>query len=108
MGGHAVRVTQATFSPLSGYVEIAVEGMTRELFMREFTTLCEVYGPDDYALSGAHLTGGGETETGYAFGFTMRPPQDGWPGTLVLALERKDYTADWEAVIRLVPGEAEK
>ena len=108
MGGHAVRVTQATFSPLSGYVEIEVEGMTRELFMREFTTLCEVYGPDDYALSGAHLTGGGETETGYAFGFTMRPPQDGWPGTLVLALERKDYTADWEAVIRLVPGETDK
>ena len=82
--------------------------MTRELFMREFTTLCEVYVPDDYALSGVHLTGGGETETGYAFGFTMRPPQDGWPQTLVLALERKDYAADWEAVIRLVPGETEE
>ena len=108
MGGHAVRVTQATFSPLSGYVEIEVEGMTRELFLREFTTLCEVYGPDDYALSGAHLAGSRETETGHTFGFTMRPPQDGWPDTLVLALERKDYAADWETVIRLVPGETEE
>ena len=108
MGGHAVRVTQATFSPLSGYVEIEVEGMTRELFLREFTTLCEVYGPDDYALSGAHLAGSRETETGHTFGFTMRPPQDGWPDTLVLALERKDYAADWETVIRLVPGKTEE
>ena len=108
MGGHTVRVTQATFSPINGYVEIEVEGLTKAQYMREFTTIHEVYGPDDYALSGVHASGSGETENGYALGFAMRPPMDGWPDTLVLALERKDYTADWETVIRLVPAEAEK
>lgn len=108
MGGHAVRVTQATFSPINGYVEIEIEGLTEAQYMREFTTIHEVYGPDDYALSGVRPSGGGETETGYAVGFAMRPPLDGWPDTLVLALERKDYTADWEAVIRLVPAQTEE
>lgn len=100
--GRGVTVVQAVFSPLNGYVEIEVEGMTKELFFRECTTLAEVYGPDGYAISGAHLTSaGGETDTGYIFGFTVRPPVNGWPDTLVLALERNDYAPDWEIVIRL-------
>lgn len=105
MDGHNVTVKQAVFSPLNGYVEIEIEGLTEERFQREFTTLGSIYGPDDYALSGAHLTGGEATETGYIVGFTVHPPVSGWPDTLVLALEREDYTADWEATIRLTDGQ---
>lgn len=101
MGGHAVTITKAVFSPLNGYAEIHIEDMTERDFALEFTTMGEVYGPDGYALSGADIYGTEETEAGFTVGFTMYPPADGWPDTLVLAMERKNYEPDWEAVIRI-------
>lgn len=101
MGGHTVTIQQAVFSPLNGYVQIHVEGITAQEFGRDFTTMGEVYGPDGYALSGADVYGSDQTESGLLIGFTMYPPTGGWPETLVLALEREDYSPDWEAIIRL-------
>lgn len=106
MDGHAVTIAEAVFSPLNGYVQLHVEGLTHTEFLRDFTTMGEVYGPDDYALDGADLYGTDETPTGLLVGFTMYPPVDGWPDTLVLAMERNGYAPDWEATIRLTnPGE---
>jgi len=102
MDGHAVTITKAVFSPLNGYAEICVEGLTEREFAHDFTTMGEVYGPDGFALSGADIYGTEETETGFLVGFTMYPPADGWPDTLVLAMERENYEPDWEAVIRIV------
>lgn len=101
MGGHTVTLTKAVFSPLNGYAEIYIEGMTERDFALDFTTMGEVYGPDGYALSGADIYGTEETDTGFTVGFTMYPPADGWPDTLVLAMERINYAPDWEAIIHL-------
>lgn len=106
MGGHAVTVSKAVFSPLNGYAEIHIEGMTERDFALEFTTMGEVYGPDGFALSGADIYGTDEIDTGFIVGFTMYPPADGWPDTLVLAMERKNYEPDWEAVIRITDQKA--
>ena len=102
MDGHAVTVTKAVFSPLNGYAEICIEGLTEREFALEFTSMGEVYGPDGYALSGADIYGTEETESGFTVGFTMYPPADGWPDMLVLAMERNNYQPDWEAVIRVI------
>lgn len=114
MGGHAVTITKAVFSPINGFVSIHIDGLTKETFLREFTTMGDVYGPDDYALDGAHLYGMQQSDPdqsglnpGLDVAFVMRLPPEGWPDTLVLALERNDYQPDWEAVIRLTePGES--
>lgn len=102
MGGHAVAITKAVFSPLNGYAEIHVDRLTEREFALDFTTMGEVYGPDGLALAAADIYGTEETQTGFLVGFTMYPPAGGWPDTLVLAMERKNYEPDWEAVIRIV------
>ena len=39
-------------------------------------------------------------------GFTITPLETGWPERMILALEFKDYSPDWEVVIRLKPPDS--
>ena len=106
-GGHNVAIERATFSPLNGYIALRIEGLTREAYLREMNGLCEVYAMDDALLTDSRIEGPvdrGE-DGSMTLGFTITPPQTGWPEQMILALEFKDYAPDWEVVLRLEPPE---
>lgn len=107
-GGYPVTLTEAIFSPLNGFVMLHLDGITREEYTFLLSTFCEVYGMDDYVLTDSHVTRIAEDETGINIGITMLPPLGEWPEQMILALEKNDYTADWEALIRLIPSSAQE
>lgn len=103
MDGHAVSVKNAIFSPLNGYVELYIEGLTEEYYYRNFSTLCEVYAMDGSLLTSSHMAGNEFTEDGAVFGVSMTPTVGEWPDQMIVAFEFEDYSPDWEAVIQLSP-----
>lgn len=107
-GGHDVSIERATFSPLNGYIALRIEGLTREAYLQEMNGQCEVYAMDGSLLTDSRSEGPvdrGE-DGSMTLGFTITPPETGWPEQMILALEFKDYSPDWEVVIRLEPSTA--
>ena len=107
-GGHDVSIGQATFSPLNGYIALRIDGLTRDAYLREMSGQCEVYAMDGSLLTDSCPEGPvdrGE-DSSMTLGFTITPPETGWPERMILALEFKDYSPDWEVVIRLKPPDS--
>ena len=104
MGGLRVTVAEARFSPLNGYVQLRIEGLTQERFYAEFSTLCEVYAMDGSLLTSSHIAGSHFDDEGALIGVTMAPTEGQWPDQMIVALEFTDYSPDWEAVLTLSPA----
>ena len=104
MDGLNVTVAEARFSPLNGYVQLRIEGLTQERFYAEFSTLCEVYAMDGSLLTSSHLAGTHFDDEGALIGVTMTPTEGEWPDQMIIALEFEDYSPDWEAVLTLSPA----
>ena len=91
-GGHDVSIGQATFSPLNGYIALRIDGLTRDAYLREMSGQCEVYAMDGSLLTDSCPEGPvdrGE-DSSMTLGFTITPPETGWPERMILALEFKD------------------
>lgn len=105
VGGHRVSVKKAVFSPLNGYIEIRIEGLTREFYHTRMTGWCEIYAMDGSLLTSSHPDGpvGSSDDGGMTLAFTITPTEGDWPEQMILALEFEDYSPDWEFTICLDP-----
>ena len=104
MGGLAVTAGESRFSPLNGFVQLRIEGLTQERYDAEFSTLCEVYAMDGSLLTSSHIAGTRFDDTGATIGVTMTPTEGQWPDQMIVALEFNDYSPDWEAELTLSPA----
>ena len=106
MDGLTVTVAESRFSPLNGYVQLRIEGLTKERFeavLSNSWNLCSVYAMDDSLLTSSHLAGLDFDDGGALIGVAITPTEDQWPDQMIIALEKSDYSPDWEAVLTLSP-----
>ena len=105
MDGHEVTIEKAIFSPLNGYIQLRIAGLSLGDYRRNFTGWCEVYAMDDSRLTSSHPEGPDMADgDDVIVDFTITPPEGEWPDRFVIALELEDYSPDWEAVIELEPA----
>ena len=107
MDGLTVTVAESRFSPLNGYVQLRIDGLTRERYEATLSNswdVCAVYAMDGSLLTSSHLAGLDFDDQGTLIGVTMTPTEDQWPDQMILALEMNDYSPDWEAVLTLSPA----
>lgn len=107
MEGYEVSIHSAVFSPLNGFIQLFVKGLTDEVYwdrLSDTSTDCGVYAMDGSLLSSrCYTTGPDFIEDGAILSMRITPPAGQWPEQIVIAFETKDYSPDWEAIIKLSP-----
>lgn len=91
--GPAARVLQSNLSPISGYIELLLEGVDEAAYFGEFTNHYAVYGADGSELTWAYSVGFlGFDEAGTHLGITITPPAEEWPEKMTLLIVRSRPT----------------
>lgn len=104
VGGHPVCVEKAVFSPLSGYIQIGIDGMDEAFYHHNLNNYPSIYGMDGYELTKAAPEGPLHYADGHAsLSFSITPPEGDWPEEMILALEFNDYSPDWEITVCVEP-----
>jgi len=103
VGGHPVSVAKAVFSPLSGFLQLRIEGLTEDTYRRDFTGWASIYDMNGDELTACHPEKDEFTEEAAMIGFTITPPEGDWPEEMILALEFNDYSPDWEVTVCVEP-----
>ena len=98
--GPTARVLQSNLSPISGYIELLLEGVDEAAYFGEFTNHYAVYGADGSELTWAYSVGIlGFNEAGTHLGITITPPAEEWPEKMTLSIERSPINAEYQIQI---------
>lgn len=98
--GPAARVLQSNLSPISGYIELLLEGVDEAAYFGEFSNRYAVYGADGSELTWAYSVGIlGFDEAGTHLGITITPPAEEWPEKMTLSIERSPINAEYQIQI---------
>ena len=98
--GPAARVLQSNLSPISGYIELLLEGVDETAYFGEFSNRYVVYGADGSELTWAYSVGIlGFDEAGTHLGITITPPAEEWPEKMTLSIERSPTNAEYQIQI---------
>ena len=98
--GPAARVLQSNLSPISGYIELLLEGVDEATYFGEFANRYAVYGADGSELTWAYSVGIlGFDEAGTHLGITITPPAEEWPEKMTLSIERSPINAEYQIQI---------
>lgn len=101
MAGLSASAEASVFSPLNGYVQLRIEGLTRERFNVDFTQLTEVRALDGTPLTDCHIADMEFYDGGALFGVTITPTEGEWPQEFVVAFLMEDDLPDWTATLKL-------
>ena len=95
--GPTARVVQSNISPISGYIELLLEGVDKETYFRAFDNRYTVYGADGSELTWAYSVGIlGVDEDGTHLGITITPPAEEWPEEITLSIDRNPVNAEYK------------
>lgn len=98
--GPSARVLQSNLSPISGYIELLLEGVDETAYFGEFSNHYAVYGADGSELTWAYSVGIlGFDEAGTHLGITITPPAEEWPEKMTLSIERSPINAEYQIQI---------
>ena len=98
--GPTARVLQSNLSPISGYIELLLEGVDEAAYFGEFANHYAVYGADGSELTWAYSVGIlGFDEAGTHLGITITPPAEEWPEKMTLSIERSPINAEYQIQI---------
>ena len=87
-------------SPISGYIELLLEGVDKAAYFGEFTNHYAVYGADGSELTWVYSVGIlGFDEAGTHLGITITPPAEEWPEKMTLSIERSPTNAEYQIQI---------